>query len=253
MSIDKIVQAIDDSVDREINLFNTRLESIFKKVEQSLIIQSVESFADPLEFDFVFTKVLQDAGYYDLINETIDNSYDKSYDDILRLFAESGLDVVFTEDDLSTILELKTIDIQNFVDIGSSAAQSLKADLYKYSISNLDKPTMVQNMTNALADTDLVKYSKTYVESGINNFHQSVIDLKSEGVTDEVYIYRGVSDSKTRKFCKCLADQNKYYDKSDASSIRSDKRRKWNCRHKIVPVSLKYAQDRKYKKGSFTC
>jgi len=253
MSIEKIISAIDSTIDRELNLFNSRFESILKKVEKQLVISSIESFSDPLDFDYAFTKVLRDAGYYDLINDVIDNSYDKSYDDILRLFAESGLDTVFTPDDLSTILELKAIDIQTFTDIGNSAARSLKADLYKYSISNLDKPTMIENMTRSLQDTDLAKYSRTYVETSIGNFNQSVIDLKAEGVTGEVYIYRGVSDPKTRKFCKCLVDQNKYYDKSNAGLIKSDKRRKWNCRHMIVPVSLEYAQARGYKKGSFTC
>ena len=112
---------------------------------------------------------------------------------------------------------------------------------------------LVDNIKQSLDGTELAKYSKTYAETSIANYNQSVIDLKSQDVTGEVYIYRGVKDKKTRDFCRCLVSQRKYYSKADAEDIKTDKRRQYNCRHLVVPVSLEYAENRGYKAGKFTC
>jgi len=252
-NFDKILEDINDNVNREVNLFNLELESVLKTVQELVSIKAVELYDSPLEFDFAVQQILQEAGYYDLVNDFIDDSYDKSYGEIIALFEAGGLTATFTADDITSIKAIKQLDLDFFDDIGKQASSRLKADLYKYQISDLDTKTMVENIRDSLKDTNLVKYSSTYADTAISNFNQSMIDLKSADVIDEVYIYRGVKDKKTRDFCRCLISQRKYYDKSDAGKIKNDKKRQYNCRHLIIAVSLDYALSRGYKKGSFSC
>ena len=250
---EQILKSIDDNLDAEVNLFNHQLESILKTVNELVSVRAVELYSTPLEFDFAMQQILQEAGYYDLVNDFIDDSYDKNYNEIISLFEAGGLAATFTADDIQSIKAIKQLDLDFFDDIGKQASSKLKADLYKYRLSDLSTKDMVENIKESLADTSLVKYSSTYAETSISNFNQSIIDLKSVDVINEVYIYRGVKDKKTREFCRCLVNQRKYYDKSDANKIKNDSKRRFNCRHIIVPVSLEYAIAQGYKEGRFSC
>ena len=250
---ESIIESINSKIDREVNLFNIELEAILAKVENLVIARSVASIKDPLKFDYAVQQILVEAGYYELVSEFINNSYDKNYSNITALFEASGLLATFDKTDILNISNIKALDLEFFNDIGKQASMRLKQDLFKYALSDLDTNTLVANIRESLADTSLVKYSNTYAETAISNFNQSVIDLKSQDVEGEVYIYRGVKDKKTRKFCSCLVSQRKYYDKNDASMIKSDKRRQYNCRHLIVPVGKEYAESSGYKAGAFSC
>ena len=252
-SVEQIIATMNDTMDSEVDLFNYKLEAILKIVNKLVAARAIELYSDPLKFDFAVQKILKDSGYYDLVDDFINLSYDKSYNEIIALFESGGLAATYTTADIASIKALKQMDLDFFRDIGAKVASSLKQDLYKYSLSNMDRVTMLSNMSQSLENTDLVKYSSTYVDTAISNFNQSVIDMKSTGVTGEVYIYRGVRDSKTRDFCRCLIGQKKYYDAKAAGRIKSDKRRQYNCRHMMVPISKSYAEDSGYSSGSFSC
>ena len=252
-SFEAIVNLINSNTDREINLFNYRLEKILKTVATLVSARAVQSMSNPLRFDYDMQVILKEAGYYNLINEFINNSYDVNYKAIIDLFESTGLLATFSQEDLNSINALKSFDMEFFNDIGKKASLQLKKDLYKYSLSDLTTEDLILSIELSLADTELVKYSRTYAETSIANFNQSLIDLKSQGVTNEVYTYEGVRDKKTRYFCQCLLDDNKYYNKSDASKIKSDKRRQYNCRHLIVPHSLDFAESEGYTQGVFSC
>ena len=246
MSFDSILDAIETKTDREINLFNSRFESVLANIETLVIANAVEAIKDPLQFDFVFQGILQESGYYKLVNSFIDDAYDKNYQDILAIFKEGGIDIVFSEDDLLRITELKKLDIETFANVGSQAANNLKKDIYKYSLSNLSTTELTNNIRQSLADTGLAKYSKTYAETSISNYNQAIINLKSEDAAG-VWIYVGVSDKKTRDFCQDILEDKKYYNDSQKSKIENDKQRKWNCRHQLLLVSEDYAIKRGYK------
>jgi hypothetical protein len=232
-------------MDREINLFNVRFESILKNIKNEVAARAIVYISDPLAFDYEFTKILRDTGYYALVNEYIDSSYDKNYKSMLEVFASGGLDVAFSKDDLATIAQLKQLDIQAFRDIGNQAALELKKDLYKYTLSNMKIADISNNIKQTLDGTDLAKYSKTYAETSISNFNQAIINTKAEGL-DGVWIYVGVNDNKTRVFCKDVLNARHYYTNDQKASIENDPRRRWNCRHQLLFVSEEYAIERGY-------
>jgi len=250
---EEILSTINSNTDREINLFNAELEAVLKTVEELTVIRAVELISDPLQFDYAMTQILNESGYYALVNDFIDKSYDKNYTEIIDLFKSGGLTATFSKADIANITNIKQLDLDFFNDIGNQASQKLKADLYKYSLSDLTKKDMVSNIKASLSDTDLVRYSSTYAETAISNFNNNIIALKTVDIKEAVFIYVGVSDKKTRSFCRCVLRQKKYYNRSDASKIRYNKARTYNCRHIITGVSKEYAISSGYKKGTPSC
>ena len=253
MSYQQILDTINNKMDREVTLFNNEFERVLRIVEQLIGIKALSS--DPLEFDRELQLILQEAGYYNLVNEFIDNSFDKNYAELIELLSLSGIALAFDEDDLEAIKVIKQLATQTFLDIGNQAANRLKQDLYKYNLSNLSRADLILNIQQSLRDTDLAKYSTTYADTALSDFQQQVIDNKIKEIADEiVYIYVGATpDKKIRDFCKCVIDKNRYYDKSEANKLKNDKRRKWNCRHTVMPIREDVAIDRGYIKGDFTC
>ena len=254
MNADEIIALLDRKTDYQLNLFNREFDAVIRRLSDLVILSAANQIKDPINFDVVFNGLLVESGFYALINDFIDNSYDKTYDEIIELLKLSGIDLTFDSNDLETIRQLKLFDLETFANIGMQAGSQLKKDLFKYSLSNLSNAEIADNIRLALIDTPLAKYAKTYAETSINNFQQQVIDSKVEGIAGLVYIYRGPTpDKKIRDFCKCVINQNKYYDKSDAIKLKNDKRRKWNCRHKVIPITETFAISEGYEKGRFTC
>lgn len=245
-SIDSIYSAMQSNIDREINLFNREFETIMKVVEKLAVASGLALITDPLKFDYAFQRVLQQAGYYDLVNKFIDEAYDRNYKDIIEAFEVGGLDVAYSREDLASIQELKSLDIQTFRDIGNQAAISLKKDLYKYSLSNMSIKDLTKNISESLAGTDLAKYSRTYAETSISNYNQAIINMKAQDA-DGVWVYVGVSDGKTRDFCRRTLKANKYYNDSDKSKLENAKERRWNCRHQFLKISKESAIEQGYK------
>ena len=252
---DQIMDAINSKMDRELNLFNQNFERILKRVQKEVEIRAVQLIDDPLLFDREFQAILSDTGYYRLINDFIDNSYDKTYGEIQALLNESGIQTVFTQADLDVIRDIKRLDIQTFRDVGNQAAASLKRDLYKYSLSNLSQVEIADNIAQSLAGTSLAKYSKTYAETALSDFQQKLIDNSVSDIADQlVYVYRGPTpDGKIRDFCKCVINQNKYYTLEESNKLKNDPRRKWNCRHEVAPMIEELAISEGYTKGNFSC
>lgn len=255
MNLNDIIQQINNKEERELNLFNAEFENILLRIEDEIAISAIESIGNPLEFDREVQRILNETGYYALINKFIDESYDKSYEEILSALKQAGISATFSTSDIATLEELKDLDIEFFKQIGNEASETLRRDLYKYQLSNMDKVTLTNNIRQSLLGSPLAKYSKTYAETALSNYHQAVFDLKIKGMENElVYVYTGASPDKIiRKFCKCVMKDNKYYSKSDGDSLKSDKRRKYNCRHNVIGITEKRAIELGYKKGTFTC
>lgn len=250
MDYNHILQAINDSIDREVTLFSSAFEEVLKKI--SLALATMPDDLNPMDFDYRFQVILKEAGYYDMVNSFIDASYDKSYAEIKYLFEAGGLSMAYTENDIKSLLNIKNLDLEYFSQIGKDASGIIKRDLYKYALSDMSKVDMIENIKESLQGTGLAKYSKTYAQTALSNYYQSVIDIKSSEFDDAVFVYRGVDDANNRRFCQCLLDANKYYSRKDAMKIRSDKRRQYNCRHVIAPMHITFAEA-SYEEGVFSC
>lgn len=252
MALEELINTIESKLDKEINLFNLGFAQVLKEIKTQVEAQAIMSIKEPLTFDYKFQQILKDSGYFSLVDDFIDNSYDKTYKDILKVFALGGLETSFTNADLDYIKQIKLLDAQVFRDIGNQAANILKRDLYKYYLSNMKISDISKNISQALDGTDLAKYSTTYAETSISTFNQSIIDLKAKDFNG-VWIYVGVNDSKTRPFCKCVLSKKKYYDNENKMILQQDARRRWNCRHQFLFVSEDYAIENEYVSGNATC
>jgi hypothetical protein len=235
--IKKIIDAFDTDIQEAL--------ALTEKTFTDLLITSGFTSVTALESQILFQEALTQARYYEKVNDLIDNKFDEIYRLIRQGFVEAGFTTRYTSDDLSKIVALKQLQLQQFDTLANETATSVQQKLYKYVLSDFSAYEMQQQLKVDLADSKLYRYSTTLANTSIAEFQQAVIDIKAQDL-DGVWIYVGVSDSKTRDFCQDILSDRNYYTDEQKKKIQNDPKRKYNCRHRLRYVSLEYAQDRGY-------
>lgn len=252
MELSEVFNNLNKKQDIELNKFELALKKALNRLNDLIIANALNDVKDPLTYDFKFNQYLQESGYYNVINNFVDNGLDIVYSDVIAALSVGGLAVSFSKEDITKIEAIKRLNLQKFSDLSVPTINKMKDSIYKYSLSNLSVNDITNGLRSSLVDSDLFKYSGTYANTIISDYTQSIIDLKSSE-SDGVWIYDGVQDKVTRPFCNCVLNQKKYYDDSEKSKIQGDKRRAYNCRHIFLLVTEEYAIDQGYKSGSASC
>lgn len=242
-TLDAIYNQSQGDVNKFVKQFDGEMEKVFERVKRIAQANLAGlSQDDVLKYEFVWRESLKEAGYYVLVDDLIDKQFDGIYSGTLQAFEAGGLKTAFTIDDAKKIQILKQMKRDFFIRLGDDVGLSVKRELYKYVISDASLDTMTAGITETLTGSNLAKYSKTYARTAIGEFQQEVINLRATDFEDEVWVYVGVNDGKTRRFCRNVLKRNKCYDKAGASKIENDSDRSYNCRHRLYPMSKEGAK-----------
>lgn len=231
--IDSILNRFDD------NIANIIIE--IEKLIEDILLKNGFNQTTALNFSELFNEALVDSGYYETVNNFIDNDFDELFKTIREGINEGGFNVKYNEDDLAKITALKNLQLEQFNSLGSNAGEVLQQNLYKYVLSDFSLRDVKNQLLQDFEGTNLARYSETLARTAIGDFQQSVIDVKAEGL-DGVWLYVGVKDKKTRDYCRCILDQDHYYTTEQKNKIMNDKARRFNCRHRARIVSKEFAE-----------
>ena len=229
--------------------FDTDVIKTISNVENLLIsILSKEGFTETtvLNFQYLYNQALEQSGYFALINDFVDNKFDELYQSIRYGFEQGGLFTKYTETDLDKIIALKEMTLTNYDALAVSAGAEIQQALYKNVLSNYSESEMINSLKENLKSVGLSRYAKTYSNTAIRDFQESVIDMKAKDLKG-VWLYVGVSDSKTRDYCKCILNKDNYFNDNQKNRLQRDPKRKYNCRHRFRKVTREFA-----KKEGFT-
>jgi len=240
------------AIEQILSNFDGRMSKVIAEVERLLnryMLSNTINTKTALEFDMAFDRILQESGYYSLVNELIDKDYDELFSLITQGFTAGGLAVKYTQDDLSRVMALKALQSNKFNVVGSTAGTALKENLFKYALSNYTLEDMQKQLIVDFQGTNLVKYSRTLANTSIKEFQEAMIDISADGLNG-VWVYVGVRDSLNRDFCAHVLDKHAYYDESDKNRLQFAPERAYNCRHRFRMVTEDYAKEEGYSKGS---
>ena len=247
-TLDAIYNQSQNEVDAFIRQFEGEIEKVFervKRISQSKLAGLSQD--DVLKYEFIWRESLQEAGYYVLVNDLIDKQFDSIYSGTIQAFEAGGLKTAFTAQDAQKIQILKQMKRDFFIRLGDDVGLSVKRELYKYAISDASIDTMTTGIAQTLEGSNLAKYSKTYARTAVQEFQQEVIDLRAADIDDGVWVYVGVSDGRTRDYCRNVLKRNKFYDDGDKNRIENDQDRAYNCRHRFYKMDKQEAEANGYK------
>jgi len=251
LSLQTIAKASESKQIAEVSKFNNRFDKVALNMQTLINERIINNNLSGLQFDATWQTIMRDSGYNTIVSDFVDNSYDVVYKDIAKAFNSVGFSITFTEEDLINIEALKRVDLEYFTGLSADAGNTIKRNLLKYELANLNVAELTTNISRDLQGTNLDRYARTYAETAISVFNQSVIDMKAQDTSEGVWIYVGVNDGKTRDFCKGLLLKRDYYNDASKIQIQNDSRRRWNCRHQLYKIPKESAVADGYKIGSF--
>lgn len=246
-TLDAIYNQSQADVDKFVSQFDGKVEQVFERVRRIAQAKLAGlSTDDVLQYEFIWRQSLKEAGYYQLVNELIDTQFDSIYAGTLQAFEVGGLKTAFTADDATKIQILKQMKRDFFIRLGDDVGLTVKRELYKFVISDASVDTMATGIAQTLEGSNLAKYSKTYARTAVGEFQQEVIDLRAADIDDGVWVYVGVNDGKTRRFCRNVLKRNACYNDSVKSRLANDSERDYNCRHRFYKMSKEEAEANGY-------
>lgn len=249
MTLNEVYNKQQETATQLYTSFDSRFDTVFANIISLATARlGAISIDDVLQYELVWQQILDEAGYYELVSDYINVSFDDVYIDTLKAFDVVGLSTAFTEADLTKINILKSMHQEFFVKLGDDIGLTVKKQLYNYSVAGASIDQMAVNIKRDIQDTGLAKYSKTYARTSITNYQQEVINVRGAD-EDGVWVYVGVSDGKTRPFCSRLLRANEYYTTSQKNRLERDEDREFNCRHRFYLVSKEWADRENYKKA----
>jgi len=247
-TLDSIYNQTQSEIDRFIAKFDKDVQQVFERVRRIAIAQLSQINAENvLQYEFVWRESLRQAGYYTLVNDLIDTQFDKIYSGVLDAFETGGLATAFTTDDATNIQLLKDLRRDFFVRLGDDVGLAVKRELYRYVIADASLESITAGIEQQLVSSDLARYSQTYARTAIKEFQQEVIDLRASDIEDGVWVYVGVNDGRTRRFCRNVLKQNKCLSDKEKSRLENDPDREYNCRHRFYKMSKEEAMKAGYK------
>lgn len=194
-------------------------------------------------WDERWSRVLQKAGFYDLLQE-----YSKRLDEIDKSARKIATGVV----DKKKLSLLKKLQIKELEKIGIDAGLNLKKGLYKHIMVGVTQQDLVKAMAKDLQGSRFKSYAKTYVSTAVNDYRQLLLNERAKPA--DVWVYEGADvDNKTRDFCKCVLNQQGYFNLDQKIAIELNPKRRYNCRHGLFPISEKEALKNGYSKAVGVC
>ncbi|MFZ9243193.1 MAG: hypothetical protein ACO295_08325, partial [Sediminibacterium sp.] len=249
MTLDDIQESLAGLQDKQLDKFQKEVEKALVRLQSLVDVNLAEDLSNPLEYDFKMQQYLNESGYYKAVNNLIDDGFDVVYSNISDAFTAGGIAITYTQDDLVKLNALKQLTFDKYNALANETITTLKADIYKYSLSNYTKNDIASSIRQSLQNSGLARYSNTYALTSISDYTQGVIDYKSNQADKGVWIYKGVLDSKTRPFCRHTLEEHRAYNDVEKQKIQSNPLRRWNCRHILLKVSEEYAIEKGYMKG----
>lgn len=183
-------------------------------------------------------RALVNAGYHDLAQKAMDAPLDRLAAAVLRGAEEA---VTLTSVDIASIQAFKQLRLAELFDFGSDVAGQLWR-------TTLDGVLGVRPVDDLVADLEVLldesaPVARTIYDTAVSTYSRQVDQLHTTGEPDELFLYAGPNDLKTREFCKARVGEvftREEIDAMDNGQLPNVMLTGggYNCRHQWKRVSL---------------
>jgi len=231
-AIDSITESMAETYNRLGNKMNAMLAS--SKVGNSTV--DVALARANIE------KMLVDSGYYEVVDNLLNNTYQEMIDAAHDSYKASlGKSLQYTDVSLERINQIKNIDMQTSNSLAESNVNDLQNVLLDYQFGATDLKSAVERLQTVMED-DMKRYAETVIRSTAHAFDRQASNLMARDGGLELFEYVGPDDAVTSEICQdLLAKGVMKWDEwakitNDGGYPVTVYGGHPNCRHSLVPV-----------------
>lgn len=186
-------------------------------------------------------RLLDDAGYHQLVTEAVDAPLDKLADSVLKASSIANKAATLSAFDVEALAAFKELRLADLFDVADDVGRALWRTV-------LDGVLSVRPTDDLITDVeDLIDASwnvaRTVYDTAVSTYSRQVDHLHATGQPDEAFLYVGPVDGKARPFC--LDRVGKVYSRAQIDRMDNGQLPNvmvtgggYNCRHAFKRVSV---------------
>jgi hypothetical protein len=236
--IDALTDAFAEELGTVLEIATERMRQLIRTLdtdETGRIAATQQNLARVVRLRADLARLLEAAGYRDLVESATDEPLDQIAAQILR-----STKAPLTTFDLDALIAMKQIRFAELLQIGEEAA----IGLWRVVLDGVTGVRPVLDLVDDIADLlDISeKHARVLYDTAVSTYSRQVGLIGTTGKPDELFVYVGPNDSKTRDFCADLIGQVHTRDEIDAMDNGQLPNVMltgggFNCRHQFRRVS----------------
>lgn len=238
---DQMVLSFARELQQVLRLATQKARALIRQIDKGgPRLTSQQALGRVLQLRRDLERVLDAAGYHDLVTAAIDEPLDKLANRVLETSSIANEAATLSAFDVEALTAFKELRLADLFDVADDVGRALWR-------TALDGVLSVRPTDDLITDVeDLIDSSwavaRTVYDTAISTFSRQVDQMQSNGQPDEAFLYVGPVDQKAREFC--LDHVGRVYTRAEIDRMDNGQLPNvlvtgggYNCRHAFKRVS----------------
>lgn len=225
-----------------LKLATQRARTLIRQIDKNgTRISTEQALGRVLQLRVDLTRVLDAAGYHQLVSDAVDAPLDTLASQVLKTSSIANKAATLSAFDVEALTAFKELRLADLFDVADDVGRALWRTV-------LDGVLSVRPTDELITDVeDLIDASwnvaRTVYDTAVSTYGRQVDQLQSSGRPDEAFLYVGPVDGKARPFC--LDHVGKVFTRTQIDAMDNGQLPNvlltgggYNCRHAFKRVSI---------------
>jgi hypothetical protein len=231
-------------------LVRTSLRRVLRQwdAEDGRLVTTAQNLGRVLTLRETLRAAMQEAGYDDIALAAVDDPLDALASQVLRSSRIANQAARLSPVSLEAIGAWKELKLADLLDLAEDTARAVQSAALDGVLGLRPVDRLLDDVEAALDDS--AARARTVYDTAVSTFTRQMEALASDGTSDELFLYVGPVDSKTRPFC--LERVGRVYSRAQIDAMDNGSLPNvfitggsYNCRHIWSRVSVLDAELRK--------
>lgn len=238
---DVIVRAFAEELEETVKLLNRRIRALLLQfqLEDGRLVSTQTNLERALSLRAELLRALEDAGVTELSRAGIDEPLDRLA--VRVLSNRIGDAAVLTPFDLDALAAFKELRLAQLLDLDADAAAAVWRTVLDGVVGARPVAQLLDDVEDVLESS--AAEARTVYDTAVSTYSRQVDQLHATGEPDELFVYVGPADIKTRAFCE--RHVGRVYARSEIDTMDNGQLPNvlltgggYNCRHAWKRVSV---------------
>lgn len=240
---DAITRDFADELLQVVRLLATQIRALYREFDlrDGRLVSTASNLGRAIRIRQDILNALDAAGFRDVLMAAVDEPLDRLAAKVFQTSKIANQAATLTPFDVNALAAMKELQFADLFSIGEEAARTIWRGTLDAVVSARPMADVIADIEEALDAT--AAEARTIYDTGVSIFSRQVEQLHTTGEPDELFLYAGPADSKTRTFC--MKHVGKVFSRADIEEMDNGQLPDvmttgggYNCRHVWKRVSL---------------
>lgn len=241
--IDTITKRFAEELGSVLRLMNRHVRTLIQRfdAEDRRLVSTAANLGRAIRLRADLTELLRASGFHAVVKAAVDAPLDRLAETVMQGSRTAAQAAALTPFDINALAAFKELRLAELLALGEDATRVLWRTTLDGVLGLRPIADLVADLEDALDVTE--REARTLYDTAISTYSRQVEHLHSTGDPDELFLYAGPLDKKTREFC--VERVGKVFSRAEIEEMDNGQIGDvlttgggYNCRHTWKRVSL---------------